>query len=96
MPTVVQLPAGKAFRRLPRLTPQPDTVRRYSTGVGKIAQRIGEVRPLGSVADDETGKALDLLCGAAAVNTWNARRAAVLSWLGWCAEYSYDGPTVPA
>lgn len=32
----------------------------------------------------------------AAVNTWNARRAAVLSWLGWCAEHGYDGPAVPA
>ncbi|GAA2326580.1 hypothetical protein [Streptomyces cuspidosporus] len=20
------------------------------------------------------------------------RRAAMLSWLGWCAEYGYDGP----
>ncbi|CAL9345540.1 hypothetical protein SUDANB19_00365 [Streptomyces sp. enrichment culture] len=28
--------------------------------------------------------------------SWNARRTAVLSWLGWCAEYGYDGPAVPA
>lgn len=26
----------------------------------------------------------------------DARRAAVLSWLGWCAERGYDGPRVPA
>ena len=53
-------------------------------------------RPLGSVADDEIGEALELLWGTAAVNAWNARRAAVLSWLGWCESYGYDGPAVPA
>lgn len=81
-------------RRLPRLARNPNTVRSYATGVGKTAERIGEARPLGSVADDEIGEALELLWGTAAVNTWNARRAAVLSWLGWC-EYGYDGPAVP-
>ncbi len=74
----------------------PNTVRSQATGVGKTADRIGESRPLGSVADDEIGEALELLWGTAAVNTWNARRAAVLSWLGWCEEYGYDGPAVPA
>lgn len=73
----------------------PSTVRSYGVGVGKTAERIGEGRPLGLVADDEVGEALELLWGTAAVNTWNARRAAVLSWLGWCAEYGYEGPGVP-
>ncbi|CAC36712.1 putative integrase/recombinase [Streptomyces coelicolor A3(2)] len=102
MPTVVQLPAGKALTVraaadafLDSLR-NPNTVRSYSTGIGKTAERIGEARPLGSVADDEIGEALELLWGEAAVNTWNARRAAVLSWLGWCEEYGYDGPSVPA
>jgi hypothetical protein len=40
--------------------------------------------------------ALEQLWGEAAVNTWNARRASVLSWLGWCGEHGYDGPKVPA
>lgn len=101
MPTVVQLPAGKLTVRaaadafLDSLG-NPNTVRSYSTGVGKTAERIGEARPLASVADDEIGEALELLWGTAAVNTWNARRASVLSWLGWCAEYGYGGPSVPA
>lgn len=102
MPTVVQLPAGKALTVravadafLDSLRNR-NTVRSYATGVGKRADRIGEGRPLGSVADDEIGEALELLWGTAAVNTWNARRAAVLSWLGWCEEYGYDGPAVPA
>ncbi|WP_405406970.1 tyrosine-type recombinase/integrase [Streptomyces sp. NBC_01104] len=102
MPPVVQLPAGKALTV--RATADaflgslrnPNTVRSYGVGVGKTAEQIGEARPLRSVADDEIGEALELLWGAAAVNTWNVRRAAVLSWLGWCAEYGYDGPTVPA
>ncbi|MFE5947075.1 site-specific integrase [Streptomyces sp. NPDC056480] len=99
MPTVVQLPAGKALTVraaadafLDSLR-NPNTVRSYGVGDGKTAERIGEARPLGSVANDEIGEALELLWGTAAVNTWNARRAAVL---GWCAEYGYDGPAVPA
>ncbi len=67
MPTVVQLRAGKvltvraaADAFLDSLR-NPNTVRSYSTGVGKTAERIGEGRPLGSVADDEIGEALELL-----------------------------------
>ena len=74
MPTVVQLPAGKALTVRAAADAfldslgNPNTVRSYSTGVGKTAERIGEARPL----------------------------ASVLSWLGWCAEYGYGGPPVPA
>ncbi len=74
----------------------PNTVRNYGIGVGKTAERLGEARPLASVADDEIGEALELLWGTAAVNTWNSRRAGVLSWLGWCRERGHEGPTVPA
>lgn len=52
----------------------PNTVRSYGIGVGKTAERIGEGRPLASVADDEVGEALELLWGTAAVNTWAAGR----------------------
>ncbi|MCY0933335.1 site-specific integrase [Streptomyces sp. H34-S4] len=101
MPAVVQLPAGKMLTVraaadvfLDSLG-NPNTVRNYGIGVGKTAERLGEGRPLTSVADDEIGEALELLWGSAAVNTWNARRASVLSWLGWCGERGYDGPAVP-
>jgi integrase len=47
------------------------------------------------VAADEIGEALELLWGTAAVNTWNSRRAAVLSWLGWCRDRGSEGPAVP-
>ncbi|WSY43257.1 hypothetical protein OG948_33605 [Embleya sp. NBC_00888] len=73
-----------------------NTVRNYGIGVGKTSERLGEGRPLVSVADDEVGEALELLWGTSAVNTWNARRASVLSWLGWCRERGHDGPAVPA
>ncbi|OKH95572.1 tyrosine-type recombinase/integrase [Streptomyces uncialis] len=102
MPAVVQLPVGKALTVraaadvfLDSLG-NPNTVRSYGAGVGKTAERIGEGRPLASVADDEIGEALEVLWGRSAVNTWNARRASVLSWLGWCGERGYDGPAVPA
>jgi hypothetical protein len=83
----VQLPAGKALTV--RTTADAfldsldntNTLRSYATGVGKTAERLGEVRPLATVPDDEIGEALELLWGTAAVNTWNARRAAVLPWL---------------
>ncbi|WP_032793586.1 MULTISPECIES: site-specific integrase [Streptomyces] len=101
MPTLLQLPTGKAvsvrtaadlFLGSPG---NPNTVRNYGIAVGKTAERLGEGRPLASVADDEIGEALELLWGRSAVNTWNARRGAVLSWTGWCAERGYDGPAVP-
>lgn len=41
----------------------PNTVRNYGIGVGKTAERLGESRPLASVADDEIGEALELLWG---------------------------------
>lgn len=101
MPTVVQLSAGKALTVRVAADVFLDslgnrnTVRTYGIGVGKTAERLGEARPLASVADDEIGEALELLWGSAAVNTWNSRRAGVLSWLGWCRERGYEGPMVP-
>ncbi|MFI6597442.1 tyrosine-type recombinase/integrase [Nonomuraea sp. NPDC050536] len=102
MPTVVHLPVGKTLTVrtsadvfLDSLG-NPNTIRAYRIGVGKTALRLGEDRPLASIADDEVGEALELLWGTAAVNTWNARRASVLSWLGWCRERGHEAPEVPA
>ncbi|MBF6203957.1 MULTISPECIES: site-specific integrase [Nocardia] len=57
---------------------------------------IGHSRALDSVTDAEIGAALETLWGNAAVNTWNARRAAVGKWLSWCAEQGWTAPTLPA
>ncbi|MFH8804504.1 site-specific integrase [Streptomyces sp. NPDC017936] len=74
----------------------PNTVQDYRIGGGKTAERLGKARPLASVADDEVGEAFELLWGTAVVNTWNSRRAGVLSWLGRCRERGYEGPMLPA
>ncbi|MEU7898800.1 hypothetical protein AB0B45_38840 [Nonomuraea sp. NPDC049152] len=73
----------------------PNTVRNYGIGIGKTVERLGETRPLMSVADEEIGEVLELLWGSAAVNTWNARRASVGAWLAWCRERGHDAPVVP-
>jgi hypothetical protein len=64
--------------------------------VGGTAERTGEGWPLASVADDGVGETLEPLWDRPAVNAWNARRAAVLSWLGWCSERGDDGSACPA
>ncbi|GAA3618021.1 hypothetical protein GCM10022419_124420 [Nonomuraea rosea] len=102
VPIVAQLPTGQhltvpaAADAFLDTLPNPNTVRAYAAGVGKIALRLGEHRPLAAVADDEIGEVLETLWGGAAVNTWNARRAAVLSWLAWCQQRSHTTPAVPA
>lgn len=73
----------------------PNTIRGYATAVGKTTDRLGEHRWLATVADHEIGEVLESLWGRAAVTTWNARRAAVASWLSWCRERGHDGPAVP-
>ncbi|MFD9123972.1 tyrosine-type recombinase/integrase [Kitasatospora sp. NPDC059571] len=102
MPTAVQLPvetlltvraaADMYLASLGSLS----TVRSYGVAVGKTVQWLGSGQLLAEVADDEIREALELLWGTAAANTWNARRAALLSWLSWCKECGYEGPTVPA
>ncbi|WP_433411177.1 hypothetical protein ACQP1V_21860 [Microtetraspora malaysiensis] len=102
MPTVAHLSAAPgltvraAADAFLDTLPNPNTVRAYAAGVGKTASRLGEHRPLAAVADDEIGEALEVWWGGAAVNTWNARRAAVLSWLAWCRERGHAAPAVPA
>ena len=69
MPAVVQLPVGKALTVRAAADAfldslgNPNTVRNYGIGVGKTVERIGEGRPLASVADDEIGEVFELLWG---------------------------------
>jgi len=57
---------------------------------------VGPSRTLDAVTATEVGAALEALWGQAAVNTWNARRAAVGKWLSWCAEQGWTAPTIPS
>ncbi|TSD93274.1 site-specific integrase [Skermania sp. ID1734] len=83
----------------------PNTRRSYGIAIVKTVDQLdgrgpngatGASRALDSVGDDEVGAALESLWGSAAVNTWNARRAAVAKWLSWCAEQGWTAPRVPA
>ena len=74
----------------------PNTCRAYGIAVDKTTATLGETRRLADVADDEIGETLETLWGSSAVNTWNARRAAVASWLAWCREHGHTAPAVPA
>ncbi len=84
--------AGDAFLDSIR---SPNTRRAYAVALDKVTSRLGDTRPLADVADDEIGDTLEILWGAAAVNTWNARRAALASWLTWCREHGHTAPAVP-
>lgn len=73
MPTVVQLPTGKALTVRTAADAffdslgNSNTVRNYGIGVGKTVERLGEMRPLATVADDEVGETLELLWGRSAL-----------------------------
>lgn len=75
MPAVVHLLAGKALTVRAAADAfldslgNPNTVRNYAIGMGKTAERLGEVRPLASMTDEEIGEALETMWGTAAVNT---------------------------
>ncbi|WP_433685442.1 tyrosine-type recombinase/integrase [Nocardia sp. CA-119907] len=82
-----------------------NTRRAYGIAVVKTVDQLygrgpdglpGPSRALDSVSDDEIGAGLETLWGQAAVNTWNARRAAVAKWLAWFREQGWDAPQVPA
>ncbi len=74
-----------------------NTHRAYRIALTLFVGRLngGSTRPLSDVTDDEIGAALRALWGRAASSTWNARRAAVLTWLKWCAGQRLPAPTVP-
>ncbi|GLY76067.1 hypothetical protein [Actinoallomurus iriomotensis] len=63
-----------------------NTHRAYASAVDRtIAAVGGGARRLADVADSEIGDALVALWGGCAPATWNRNRAAVSSWLTWCA-----------
>ncbi|WP_228782305.1 site-specific integrase [Nocardia abscessus] len=101
-PTRTRRTAAEAF--LDTIGPA-NTRRAYGIAIVKTVDAIdgpgpdGLIRPsraLDSVTDAEIGAALETLWGAAAVNTWNARRAMVGKWLSWCAAQGWTAPSIPA
>jgi integrase len=76
----------------------PNTHRAYASAIDRtIAAVGGGARRLADVADSEIGDALVALWGGCAPATWNRNRAAVSSWLTWCAvKKRWAAPSVPA
>ena len=75
-----------------------NTRRAYASAIDRtIAAAGGRERLLADVADTEIGDALTILWGGCAPATWNRNRAAVSSWLTWCAtKKRWAAPSVPA
>ena len=73
----------------------PNTRRSYAGVLDRLGERLGADRRLDELAGEELGEALDVLWGGAAASTWNQRRAAVASWLAWCAKNGYPVPALP-
>jgi len=76
--------AADAFLSSPRAG-SPNTRRAYAGVLDRLAAELGPHRQLGAVPGDEIAAALRRLWGESAPATWNRNRAAVVSWLNWCA-----------
>ncbi len=73
----------------------PNTRRAYAGVLDRLADHVGADRRLVELDGGEIAEALNALWGGAAASTWNQRRAAVASWLAWCAKNGYPVPTLP-
>lgn len=94
---VLVIDAVNFFLSSPRCSTSANTLRAYSDVLHRVAEIIGACRPLVDVADEEVGAALTKLWGTSAPSTWNRNRAAVTSWLTWCAtKQRWSAPTLPA
>ncbi|MEX5637096.1 tyrosine-type recombinase/integrase [Parafrankia sp. FMc2] len=89
--------AVDAFLDAPAIRGNPHTLRAYTNVLDRAAERLGPDQALAELADDDIADALAELWGAAKPATWNRNRAAVGSWLGWCAtRRRWAAPAVPA
>src|SRR5450759_1531934 len=88
--------AVDAFLDSPKINRSPHTRRAYANVLDRTADVLGAERDLAGVSDAELGEALTRLWGGCAESTWNRNRAAVGSWLAWCAgRQHWDAPFRP-
>ncbi|MFI6031621.1 tyrosine-type recombinase/integrase [Amycolatopsis magusensis] len=86
-----------AFLDSPKIAGNPHTLRAYTNVLDRVADRLDPDRALADLADAEIGDALTALWGEAKPATWNRNRAAVGSWLAWCADKQHwTAPVVPS
>src|SRR5664280_876846 len=89
--------AVDAFLDSPKINRSPHTCRAYANVLDRTADVLGAERDLAGVSDAELGEALTRLWGGCAESTWNRNRAAIGSWLAWCAgRQHWDAPGLPA
>jgi integrase len=87
--------AADAFLSSPRVA-SPNTRRAYAGVLDRLAAELGPGRQLAAVPGDEIAVALRSLWGGCAPATWNRNRAAVVSWLTWCAvKKRWPAPQLP-
>lgn len=88
--------AVEAFLASPRCADSPNTRRAYAGVLYRVAELLGDYRALVDVDDGEVAATLTTLWGTAAPSTWNRNRAAVGSWLSWCATKArWETPALP-
>lgn len=86
-----------AFLDSPKINGNANTLRAYTSVLDRAAEEIGRDRALADVTDSEVGGVLTELWGMARPATWNRNRAAVGSWLTWCAtKQNWTAPALPA
>jgi len=87
--------AADAFLSSPRAA-SPNTRRAYAGVIDRLTADLGPGRPLAAVPGDEIAAALRCLWGNRAPATWNRNRAAIVSWLNWCADRKrWPDPQLP-
>ena len=84
-----------AFLSSPRVA-SPNTRRAYAGVLDRLAAELGPHRQFVAVPGDEVVAVLRSLWGGSAPATWNRNRAAVVSWLNWCAaKKRWPAPQLP-
>ncbi|MEW1840477.1 hypothetical protein AB0392_21250 [Nonomuraea angiospora] len=85
-----------AFLDSMKIRTNPNTLCAYTNVLDRAAETLGPDRALADVADEEIAVALTALWGTAKPATWNRNRAAVGSWLTWCAaKQHWTAPILP-
>jgi site-specific recombinase XerD len=74
----------------------PNTRRAYGDALDKVAGVLDPARPAADLTSDDLAAAVHDVWGESAPATWNQRRAAVGSWVAWCAKNGYPLPELPA
>ena len=87
--------AADAFLSSPRAA-SPNTRRAYAGVIDRLAAELGPHRQLAAITGGEIAAALRRLWGTRAPATRNRNRAAVASWLNWCATRKrWPAPQLP-